>query len=244
MLARVDAASALAELARDPGRTALFFDLDGTLSPIVARPEDSYVPAETHWEVERLAARYALVACVTGRAGSEARRILGVDGIAYVGEHGLELEPEAERWRAPLALFLASVDWPKRDVENKGLTASLHYRNAADEEAAVAALEAIAERARSEGFRTRFGRKVLELLPPVDASKRSAVLHLLERDGLDRALYAGDDTTDLDAFAALDGLELGVRIAVASAEGPAALREGADVVVASPAELVPLLRAL
>src|SRR4051794_10896711 len=244
MLARVADASVLAELAREPERTGLFFDLDGTLSPIVARPEDSFVPAETHWEIERLAARYRLVACITGRAGAAARRILGVDGVTYVGEHGLELEPAAEKWRAPLALFLTSVSWPEADVENKGLTASLHYRNAADEEAARADLDAIAERARNEGFRARFGRKVLELLPPVDASKRSAVIHLLEREGLQRALYAGDDTTDLDAFAALEGLELAVRVAVASPEGPEELRAQADLVVASPAELAGLLRAL
>jgi trehalose 6-phosphate phosphatase len=244
MLARVADVSVLADLARAPGRTGLFFDLDGTLSPIVARPEDSFVPEETRAEIERLAARYRLVACVTGRAGSAARRILDVDGVAYVGEHGLDLEPAAEKWRAPLALFLTTVSWPEADIENKGLTASLHYRNAPAEDAARRDLEAIADRARSEGFRARFGRKVLELLPPVDASKRSAVLHLLERDGIERALYAGDDTTDLDAFAALEGLELAVRVAVASPEGPEELRAQADLVVASPAELTGLLRAL
>jgi trehalose-phosphatase len=237
-------ASVLADLARAPERTGLFFDLDGTLSPIVARPDDSTVPAETRAEIERLAGRYRLVACVTGRAGAAARRILAVDGVTYVGEHGLELEPAAEKWRAPLALFLTTISWPEADVENKGLTASLHYRNAADEDTARRDLEAIADRARNEGFRARFGRKVLELLPPVEASKRSAVLHLLERDGIERALYAGDDTTDLDAFAALDGLETAVRVAVASPEGPEELRARADVVVGTPAELVDLLRSL
>jgi trehalose 6-phosphate phosphatase len=244
MLARVADASLLADLARAPERTGLFFDLDGTLSPIVARPDDSYVPDETRAEIERLVARYRLVACVTGRAGSAARRILAVDGVAYVGDHGLELEPAAEKWRAPLALFLTTVSWPEADIENKGLTASLHFRNAPDEDTARADLDAIAERARNEGFRARFGRKVLELLPPVDASKRSAVLHLLEREGIERALYAGDDTTDLDAFAALEGLELAVRVAVASPEGPDELRAQADVVVASPDELATLLRLL
>jgi trehalose 6-phosphate phosphatase len=240
----VPAAPTIAELARAPERTGLFFDLDGTLSPIVPRPEDAFVPEETRAEIERLAARYRLVACVTGRAGSDARRILGVDAITYVGEHGLELEPEAERWREPLALFLTTVDWPLEDTENKGLTASLQYRNAPDEEAARAELEAVAARAGNEGFRTRFGRKVLELLPPVEASKKTAVRHLLARDGIERALYAGDDTTDLDAFAALDDLELALRVAVGSAEGPPELLERADLVVGTPLELAELLRAL
>jgi trehalose 6-phosphate phosphatase len=240
----VAAEQSIAELASAPERAALFFDLDGTLAPIVARPEDASVPDETRAEVERLADRYRLVACVTGRAGADARRILAVDGVTYVGEHGLELEPVAERWRDPLALFLANVSWPDAETENKGLTASLHYRSAEDEDAARTALEAIAERARREGFRARFGRKVLEVLPPVEASKRTAVAHLVAEAGVTRALYAGDDTTDLDAFAALEGLELAIRVAVGSAEGPAALREQADVVVATPRELVALLRTL
>ena len=105
-------------------------------------------------------------------------------------------------------------------------------------------LTAVAARARHEGFVARFGRKVLELRPPVAAHKGTAVAHLLGERGIERALYAGDDTTDLDAFNALAGLELGVRVAVASPEGPAELREAADVVVDDPAELLRLLRRL
>jgi len=228
------------ELARAPEAAALFFDLDGTLAPIVSRPEDSTVPEETRAEIARLGERYGLVAIVTGRAGPVARAILGLDTVV-AGEHGLELEEEAERWRAPLAELVATVSWPHGDLETKGLTASLHYRNAEDEERALEDAEVVAARARERGFRTRYGRKVLELLPPVDASKGTAVRELLRRHGLRRALYAGDDTTDLDGFAALEGLELAVRVAVASPEGPPELRAGADVVVDDPAALVPLL---
>ena len=85
---------------------------------------------------------------------------------------------------------------------------------------------------------------VLELRPPVAANKGTAVRHLLDVHRLRRALYAGDDTTDLDAFAALDGLELGVRVAVVSPEGPPELEAGADVVVENPEELLDLLRTL
>ena len=94
------------------------------------------------------------------------------------------------------------------------------------------------------GLEARWGRKVVELRPPVAADKGTAVRALLAERGLRRALYAGDDTTDLDAFRGLDGLEVAVRVAVASAEAPAGLREAADVVVASPAELLELLRGL
>ncbi len=85
---------------------------------------------------------------------------------------------------------------------------------------------------------------VLEVLPPVEASKGTAVRALLERSGLRRALFAGDDTTDLDGFAALDGLEVAVRVAVASPEGPSRLAADADVVVASPAAFAELLARL
>jgi trehalose 6-phosphate phosphatase len=232
----------LAEVRAAPDRTALFLDVDGVLAPIVPRPEDASVPEGTRAELRRLAAAYALVACVSGRTSEDARRIVGLDGIVYVGEHGLELAPDAPRWRGALVDFASTVDWP---VEDKGLTLSLHYRGAEDEGAARAMLAEVAERARAQGLVARFGRKVLELRPPVRADKGTAVKALLAEHGLVRALYAGDDTTDLDGFSALgDGLELGVRVAVASPEGPPELTEAADVVVGGPRELLALLRKL
>ena len=233
--------SLLARLAEAPERAALVFDVDGTLAPIVERPEDARVPDSTRALLGQLAGRYALVACVSGRASGDAARVVGVDGVRYVGSHGLELDPDADAWRARLREFAAGVDWP---VEDKGLTLSFHYRGAEDEQAARAALERAADEARDAGLRARFGRKVLELLPPVDASKGTAVRRLLADAGLERALYAGDDTTDMDGFAALERLELGVRVAVASNEGPPALAQAADIVVASAEELVELLRRL
>jgi trehalose 6-phosphate phosphatase len=228
-------------LSEDPARAAVLLDVDGTLAPIVARPELSKVPEETRAEVARLAERYALVACISGRSGEEARRLVGVEGVVYVGVHGLELAPEAERWRETLRPF-AWLEWPW--LEDKGLTVALHWREAADEQAARAELESIAERAEEAGLEARWGRKVLELRPPIEADKGTAVRALLEQRGLRRALYAGDDTTDLDAFRGLNGLEVAVRVAVASTEAPPGLREAADLVVASPAELLELLRDL
>jgi trehalose 6-phosphate phosphatase len=231
----------LARLAEDPSRAAVFLDVDGVLAPIVPRPEDARVPDDIRAELRRLAADYGLVACVSGRAGADARRVVGVPELSYVGNHGLELEPDAGEWTERLATLLAGIDWPR--VENKGLTASLHYRDL-DETAARRELDVIAERARSAGFVARHGRKVLELVPPLEANKGTAVRRLLRERGLRRALYAGDDTTDLDAFAALEPLELGVRVAVASPEGPAALRAAAQIVLASQTDVLPLLRQL
>jgi trehalose-phosphatase len=234
----------LIDLASDPAHAALLLDVDGTLAPIVPRPDDARVPDETRSLLRELAARFALVACVSGRSSAEARRIVGAEELLYVGTHGLELAPGAAVWRDQIERFAATVDWPPEWIENKSLSLSLHYRQSPEPEKSHLALERIAEAAEEVGLYSRFGRMLLEILPPVDADKGTAIRSLLDERGLTRALYAGDDTTDLDAFRALEGLELGVCVALTSSEAPAALIEAADIVLAGPNELVELLRAL
>ncbi|HET8812334.1 MAG TPA: trehalose-phosphatase [Gaiella sp.] len=231
----------LARLAAEPRRAAILLDVDGTLAPIVERPEDVRVPEETRQELGRLAGRYALVACVSGRAGADVERLVGVPGVAVVGEHGLELAPEAAEWADRVAAFAAGVDWP---AERKPLSVSFHFRRADDEAAARAYLSRVEEAARAEGLVPRWGRMVLEVRPPVEAHKGTAVVALVQRANVSRALYAGDDTTDLDAFGGLDGLELGVRVAVNSPEAPPALLAAADVRVEGTEGVLALLREL
>ena len=233
---------AITRLAANPASAALFLDIDGVLAPIVARPEDATVPPDVRAELVRLVERYALVASVTGRPRETGERIVGVPGVRTIGEHGLELEPAAAAFAEEIQRFADETGWP--DVERKSLSVALHFRGAADADAARRRLEHVARRAGERGLRARFGRRVLEVLPPVTASKGTAVRRLLGETGLRRALYAGDDTTDLDGFAALDGLELAVRVAVASPESPPELRARADVVVESPADFAVLLRSL
>ncbi len=234
----------LERLAAEPAQAGLFLDFDGVLAPIADRPEDATPPPETRAELERLVGRYALVAVVSGRATEDVRARLGVEGMVCVGSHGLELEPQAERWRRTLAAFAADAPWPAREVELKGLAVAFHFRDRADEQKAVRELDRIAESAREEGLVARYGRKVLEILPPVGSHKGTAVRQLLDEHGLHRALAAGDDTTDLDSFAALDGLDVAVRVAVTSTEVPGALLDAADVVVGSTDEFLALLRRL
>lgn len=239
----MEAAELLAPLSNAPGRSALVLDVDGTLAPIAPRPELAAVPEATRAELTRLASRYLMVACVSGRAGDDARRLVGVDGIEVVGNHGLELDPAARDLAAKIAGFRDSVGLP---VEDKTLSLTYHYREAEDEVAARAELERVAAQAHAEGLDARWGRKVLEVRPHVTADKGTAVAALLERSGAQLGLYAGDDTTDLDAFAGLRSalLETAVCVAVASDEGPAELRGAADLVVAGPEELAALLRLL
>ena len=232
----------LALLAAEPERAAVFLDVDGVLAPIVPRPEDARVPDGTRAELRRLAGSYGLVACVTGRSSELARTIVGVDELTYAGEHGLELDPSARAWAGRIHGFAAEVPWIGTEV--KPLSVAFHYRNEPDPELARQQLEPVAAAALELGFRTRWGRMVLEVLPPIDASKGTAVRAMLAESGLTRALYAGDDTTDLDGFAALDGLEAAVRVAVVSSEGPVELGERADLVLGSTEAFAELLAQL
>jgi trehalose-phosphatase len=234
----------LAQLSADPAEAGLFLDFDGVLAPIVERPEDAAPPPETRAELGRLVLRYKLVAVVSGRTTEDVRARLGVDGVVCVGSHGLELEPQAERWRQTLTAFAADAPWPPEEIELKGLAVAFHFRAHDDEREAVRSLDEIAESARDKGLVARYGRKILEVLPPVGSHKGTAVRHLLAERGLRRALAAGDDTTDIDSFAALDGLEIAMRVAVASEESPEVLMKAADVVVCSTGEFLELLRRL
>jgi trehalose 6-phosphate phosphatase len=227
-----------------PAESAIFLDFDGVLAPIVARPEDAYPPQETRDELVRLNGRYALVAVVSGRGGDDVRARVGVEGLVYVGSHGLELDPQADRWRQNIVDFTSDAPWPREETEAKGLSVAFHFRHHPDERAAVLQLEELAERAREAGLVARFGRKVLEVLPPVGSNKGTAVRALLDQRRLERALVAGDDTTDLDAFRGVDELEHKVRVAVLAPESPQVLADHAEIVVSGTEEFLEILRRL
>ena len=108
----------------------------------------------------------------------------------------LEYTPQLER-------LIETADWPWRVETKAGVTAAFHYREVEDDEAA-GAVERVVETAEALGLAVQRGRKVIEVKPPIDADKGTAARALLEERGIDRALYAGDDTTDLDAFRGLD----------------------------------------
>jgi trehalose 6-phosphate phosphatase len=237
---------ALRPLIADPSQSALFFDVDGTLAPIVERAQDAQVPKETSLLLARLSRRYASVACISGRAAADVRRLVGVGGIEYSGLHGAELlEPNTNRaqilpefarhmpevQRFARARDSAELRTLRVRIEDKGPIVTFHWRGAPDEEAAHARVRRIAEEAEADGLWTHWGRKVLEIRPPVPIGKGRAVRHLLARTPVHAALYAGDDATDLDGFEALAEVDEPVRVGVRSDEGPAEIVERADLVV-------------
>jgi trehalose 6-phosphate phosphatase len=258
---------ALAPLLENPDRAAILLDIDGTLAPIVDIAADAHVPETTRQLLIAVANRYGLVACVSGRRASEARAMVGVGSISYLGSHGVEqlragwteavLDPGVEDWVRRIHEFgreADSADTRKRRVrlEDKGAIVAFHWRGAPDEEAARAVIDAIAERAQSSGLRTHWGRKVLEVRPPVKIDKGAGIRSFLTDTGneIDTALYVGDDSTDLDAFRALDELvsesELtrALKVGVGSDEGPSEITGEADLVVAGPEGVRELLALL
>jgi len=237
----VTVTDALRSLTEAPERAGIFLDVDGTLAPIVERASDAAVPDETRDLLEELADRYALVACVSGRAAEDARRLVGLPQLTYAGSHGAELLrpgdehaavlPAFAKWADRVHAFVASHDVGAR-IEDKGPIVAYHWRGRDDLEPK---LREVADEAEREGFITHWGRKVLEIRPGVEVNKGMAVQELA--DGL-TTLYAGDDVTDLDAFAVAD-----VTVGVTSDEGPAEIGD-ADVVVDGPEGFVEVLRAL
>jgi trehalose 6-phosphate phosphatase len=241
----VSAPVQLVRFRSEPQRAAVLLDVDGTLAPIVERPEDAAVPEETRREVERLAARYGLVACISGRPAADARRMVGLDDVEYIGVHGLERHPGVPEYTPLLEQLVESVDWPWRVETKAGVTAAFHYREVDDAEAEPA-VEALVRAADELGLAVQRGRKVVEVRPPIHVDKGTAARSLLSEHGFERALYAGDDTTDLDAFRGLDeaDLDAAVKVAVASPEMNPALMNAADFVVDGPEGLLELLRQL
>jgi trehalose 6-phosphate phosphatase len=255
----------LAPFKAAPERCAVLMDVDGTLAPIVDRPEDAVVPAEASKALAALAGKYALVACVTGRRALEARRMVGVPELVYAGNQGFELlrpgddearlDPAAAPGGDRAAKFLDGLDAEKLERfgvrrEDKGPIQVLHWRGAPDEDEAEALIRSIAQMARHANLIPLWGRKVLDLRPVAGIDKGSAVHRLLvEQAPLDAAIFAGDDRTDLDAFRAIARLagssRLGtaVRLGVFTEESPAEIESEADLVVEGTEGVLEVLRA-
>ncbi|HEX5724932.1 MAG TPA: trehalose-phosphatase [Longimicrobiaceae bacterium] len=210
---------AWADAWRRTGRLVLLLDFDGTLAPIVDRPEEAAMPPATRRALERLRALPGVeAAVVSGRGLADVRERAAIPGIAYAGNHGMEIHgpgvervhPEAAAARPVLAAAARALervvaDVPGAWVEDKVLTLSVHFRLAPREH--VGALtQAVAGTAALLGLRMTTGKEVLEVRPPVDWDKGRAVLFLLEQmrpPAGAPALYLGDDRTDEDAFRAV-----------------------------------------
>lgn len=208
-------------------RPAVFLDYDGTLAPIVARPELATLSHETRDVVRRLAERVP-VAILSGRGREDVAGRVGLDSIAYAGSHGYDIagpgfrhevgdgiperiESAAQALRRELAGLEGVLIEPKR------FAISVHFRLAREED--LPRIEPVVDRvaAAHPGLRKAHGKKLFELRPDLDWDKGKALLWLLDAMGLDAEtavpLYAGDDVTDEDAFRVLEDKGIGILVA-------------------------------
>lgn len=246
---------------QDPDKVAVLTDIDGVLAPIVPTPDMSEVPEELRELLRHLSGRCRVVAGVSGRAAKDALRLVGLDEVVYYGNHGFEIlrddEVEIVPEAAPYKEAVEEIERRAREeleplgafVEEKGITASIHYRNASPEvgERCKEFVEREGERLE---LRITVGRGVVEARPPIRADKGTATRKVVEEYEPGKALFMGDDTTDLDAFRELEALrEEGMlseilRIGVKSEEGPPEIVSEADLVVEGTQGVEEVLRAL
>src|SRR3954469_1326101 len=201
ILGTVSAALTLTEalevIRADPARSAILLDVDGTLAPIVRHADDAHVPEVTRTQLIAVSRRYALVACVSGRRSATARRMVSIGSTAYVGNHGAEIlppggtvpdvEPDFARAGERVHAFRDEVldgELHRRRVraEDKDQIAAFHWRGAPEEgggapagEAAGAAVRGMPGRRGPAGLVAHWGRRVLEVRPPVEVDKGRGV---------------------------------------------------------------------
>jgi trehalose 6-phosphate phosphatase len=229
------------------GRAGVLLDFDGTLSPIVMRPELAQIRTGAPEALRRLVGRYALVAVISGRTTEELRAHVTVPGVRLVGSYGLGESALAPEVIHAVREAAASVSGAR--VESKAASVAVHVRGADDPEAAEASLRsALTAIGQVYDLEVIDGKRVLELVPAGRPLKGGVVESLVAQERLDAVLYAGDDLADLRAFDTLDRLAqeglCTVKVAVRGAETPKLLRDAANIVVDGPAELVLLLNRL
>lgn len=207
---------------RRAGKFVLLLDFDGTLAPIVPRPEDAALLPATRDALDRLKALPRLdMAVVSGRGMADARERVGLQEIAYAGNHGMEIEgPDVRRIHEEAAAarphLAAVVERLRREladvdgafVEDKHLTLSIHYRRVARERVGIVREAVFAAVEPQDDLVITEGKEILEVRPAVDWDKGRAVEFLLRQLAPPPGtpvIYIGDDRTDEDAFRVLVG---------------------------------------
>ena len=212
-------AAQILEQVRVPSRVLVALDFDGTLAPIVTRPEDASLPPETLAILRRLAATSGItLAIISGRGIRDVAARVPVPGVVFSGNHGLETEglgldgqsPQARRLRSrldaiasDLAVCFAGLEGIH--IEDKQLSLSIHYRQVPEQwhPSVISQIDSLLHNCGE--FRVQQGRRVVEIVPALPTNKGTAILRLLSRLRLPQraCFFAGDDTTDEHAFTAL-----------------------------------------
>ena len=241
----------VAAAAKAPAETALVCDIDGTISPIAPTPAAARVPEAFRELLAALVKRLGIVVFATGRQLEDGRRMIPLEGAAYVGTHGLEImtpgggvsiEPQAERYVAAIHEIAGRA---ARDLDCEGLgivledkrtVLAIHYRLAVDAAATRHEILArVVEPARQLGLAVATGHFAFEVRPPLPFTKGIAVRRLLGGGDFLGVMCCGDDLTDVTAFDAIrdwgerDARRTTCAVAAVTGETPRPVLEAADV---------------
>ncbi|GCE26880.1 trehalose-phosphatase [Dictyobacter alpinus] len=241
----------------------LVFDIDGTLSPIAQTPDEAKLYPGAAGYLQR-ASKFAHVGVLTGRAVADGARIVNLEGLTYIGTHGLEwcdglptthpvqLLPEAVPFLEPgkELLDLAEKELkpkiPGLVIQRKNIGGTIHYRLADDPEAArQLILNTLKEPAARLNMHIDEGKRAVEILAPLTINKGKALRRFVEHFNLKGVIFAGDDRTDLHGILEIERLRqdgyAAHAIAVQHADTPPAVLEHADTIVQGVEEMVKLL---
>jgi len=224
----------------------LITDIDGTISQTAPTPQEAKVSPLCRQYLSALCNRLALVAAISGRPAAEAKNMINIDGMVYIGNHGLE------RWSEGHSEFTQDAQGYSRvikaaieeltpllstkgiSIDNKRVTATIHYRLCQDPQSVERnILAAIENSPHARGLRTIQERMAIDLIPPLKVNKGTATLELIQEYNLHGGIYLGDDVTDIDAFRAIhtasrDSNFQGFSIGIISQEIPETLVAEAD----------------
>jgi trehalose 6-phosphate phosphatase len=240
----------------EASRSGLITDVDGVISPIVERPEDAYITPRSLELLAALVQHLPVVGVISGRSAADVHQRVGIDGLEYVGNHGLErwagdhveVTPSVAPYRPALVAAIEELEKHHRaqpellhhmQIEDKGATLTVHYRRVAQPEAAHDYLDPILnEIALRQEIELFPGRMIFELRPPIPMNKGTAFEALIKNHQLDAAIYIGDDTTDADAMRVARSLRASsecyaVGVGVLSEDTPSVVLEAADVFASS-----------
>ena len=215
------------------------------MSEIAPEPGEARILPVCRHFLKNLSEKTALVAVVSGRAAHVVKDMVGLDNLVYIGSHGME------RWMDGHSEFVAGLEkYPELiestiseikpylnidgiKIEDKKVTASIHYRRASDPRTArETIIDALNRAPHAKGLRIMQNKMIIELLPPADFNKGTAVTALIREHRLSSAIYIGDDVTDIDAFKAMHKATgagfTGLAIAVTGPDMPAELTTEVD----------------